>query len=256
MLVKRKIISARKTHYKYYILGLITTYILAGLMLILGMILNLYQVIFVVYGILIGASIVLIFQRYILNYAQQSRRYRRGAEGEERVGNFLKNKMPAGTVVLNDVKGLPDMGKVNIDHIVISEHALFVIETKNCKGNIICNGDEWRIDKKIIRSPSKQVKGNAYFLSEFVTKRYPILSNPWVNGIVVFPNKESKVFTQEEPERCKIARSCEELLEFIKNHEDIDPKHRTETSENDRCNLFKIFEEFDTVDPILIKSKV
>lgn len=62
-----------------------------------------------------------------------------GAAGEERVAEMLKNLPPEYTTI-NDVL-LPS--GVHIDHIVLGPNGIFVIETKNHRGLIKCEGDSW-----------------------------------------------------------------------------------------------------------------
>lgn len=58
-----------------------------------------------------------------------------GEIGEARVKEILQN-LPEGYHVLNDVVLKTEKGTTQIDHIVISKHAVFVIETKNYRGDI------------------------------------------------------------------------------------------------------------------------
>jgi len=120
-----------------------------------------------------------------------------GAEGEEKVAAYL-NLLGDGYHVVHDVV-LP--GRIgNIDHIVLGPNGIFVIETKNHKGYITCNGDWWK-QRKIgrrgtpylgnIGSPSKQVKRKAVLLNRFIQNHFRI--NLYVNGIVVFTNEAARL---------------------------------------------------------------
>ena len=104
------------------------------------------------------------------NYATWSS----GAEGEEKVAEYL-NLLDDRYYVIHDIV-LP--GRIgNIDHIVLGPNGIFIVETKNHKGHITCNGDWWK-QRKIgqrgtpylgnIGSPSKQVKRKAVLLNKFV----------------------------------------------------------------------------------------
>ena len=64
--------------------------------------------------------------------------YRKGAEGERLTGRTLE-KLP-GYVILHDRK-IPG-SKANIDHVAIGPAGVFVIETKNYKGEVKARGDE------------------------------------------------------------------------------------------------------------------
>jgi len=120
-----------------------------------------------------------------------------GAEGEEKVAGYL-NLLDDKYSVIHDVV-LP--GRIgNIDHIVLGSNGIFVIETKNHKGYITCNGDWWK-QRKIgrrgtpylgnIGNPSKQVKRNAVLLNRFIQNHFRI--NLYVNGIVVFTNEAARL---------------------------------------------------------------
>lgn len=118
-----------------------------------------------------------------------------GAEGEEKVAEYLY-LLNDSYYVIHDVV-LPGMIG-NIDHIVLGPNGVFVIETKNHRGLITCNGDHWT-QRKIgrrgtpylgnIGSPSKQVKKKAVLLNRFIQSHFNV--NLYVNGIVVFTNEEA-----------------------------------------------------------------
>jgi len=120
-----------------------------------------------------------------------------GADGEEAAAKYL-DLLDDSYHVIHDVV-LPGM-KGNIDHIVLGPNGIFVVETKNHKGFITCNGDSWR-QLKIgrrgtsyfgnIGSPSKQVKRNAILLREFIQDNFK--ESFYVNGIVVFTNENAKL---------------------------------------------------------------
>ena len=70
----------------------------------------------------------------------------KGRRGEKRVFNILSKSLPDGFIVLNDIYlPLPDGTTTQIDHIVVSQYGVFVIETKNYSGRIFANArdDEW-----------------------------------------------------------------------------------------------------------------
>lgn len=121
-----------------------------------------------------------------------------GAEGEEKAAEYLGH-LDIRYYVLHDVV-LPGMVRENIDHVVLGPNGIFVVETKNHKGYITCQGDWWK-QRKIgrrgtpylgnIGSPSKQVKRKAALLSEFIQDHFKI--NLYINGIVVFANEEARL---------------------------------------------------------------
>ena len=71
--------------------------------------------------------------------------FRRGAEGERAVAGILST-LPEKFVVMNDVIVPSRTGSAQIDHVVISECGVFVIETKNYAGILDgdASGKAWR----------------------------------------------------------------------------------------------------------------
>lgn len=168
-----------------------------------------------------SASIPLIFLAFVFliisatlfsNYTTWSI----GAEGEERVAKQL---MLLGDRyrVIHDVV-LPGMPG-NIDHVVLGPNGIFVLETKNHKGFISCNGDSWR-QLKIgrrgtnyfgkIGSPSRQIKKNAVLLSNFIKNRFQL--RLYISGLVVFTNEDAKLnLNYPTVAVAKLQRICEEI---------------------------------------------
>jgi len=145
--------------------------------------------------------------------------YRKGIQGEKSVIEALSH-LSDEYYLINDVKFESLRG--NIDHIVIGPNGIFVIETKNYSGRIICEGDEWvRCYGFIfpreydIGSPSKQVKRNAVRVKEIIESS-GILKDKrvWVEAIVVFtnPDVELEVINPTVP-----VLTVDKLCEYIKN---------------------------------------
>lgn len=119
---------------------------------------------------------------------------RKGITGEQIVIDALKN-LNNSFYLINDITLQQPYG--NIDHILLGPNGIFVIETKNYKGNIECNGDEWhRLYENrsgprdfTMTSPSKQVKRNAVGLKKFLGNTTDIMKNKpylFINSILVF----------------------------------------------------------------------
>ena len=85
---------------------------------------------------------------------QSTMAWKQGAEGEEAVGEFLatlaKNN---GYVLLNDrrIRG----SKANIDHILITEKAVFVIDAKNYRGLVSVEYESFFSKKEILKIDGK-----------------------------------------------------------------------------------------------------
>jgi hypothetical protein len=125
--------------------------------------------------------------------------YTKGLIGEKRVTEALK-RLEYDNYLINDVT--LDAAFGNIDHILVSRYGIFIIETKNWDGEIVCDGDNWNrhyehennfFDLEI-KSISKRVKGNAKKLRLLIeSKIFNNLMTVWVEGIIVFTNSSTKL---------------------------------------------------------------
>ena len=119
--------------------------------------------------------------------------YVKGLYGEILVTEYIR-RLDDSYYLINDVKLPNSYG--NIDHILLGPNGIFVIESKHFEGEVRCNGDnwyqynrEWKNPEEYERkSPSKQVKGNALRLKQFIESKniFKKQFNFWVDGIVVF----------------------------------------------------------------------
>jgi len=123
--------------------------------------------------------------------------YRRGSEGEKKVTKIFTSALGDEYSLINDVYIHDGYG--NIDHIVLGPNGVFVIETKNYAGRIVCDGDEWssqhtgkfnRLLHYDLGSPSRQVKRNALRVKRVIENIDAFKSKRiWVDGLLVFANK-------------------------------------------------------------------
>lgn len=114
----------------------------------------------------------------------------KGEEGERKVARVLGNTQEGVQYVINDCTLRVGEGKtVQIDHILINKHGIYVIETKNYAGRIYGNDNqqEWtqvlqngRVQNKFY-NPVRQNKSHVYHVSQVVNEHIPIIS------AVVFP---------------------------------------------------------------------
>jgi hypothetical protein len=115
------------------------------------------------------------------------RRLRQGRDGERSVGQFLERLRVGDAQVFHDVPG----EGFNLDHVVISPHGLYAIETKTYskpwpEAKVTVNGESVKIAGQIPdRDPIVQVSLAARWLAdklqESTGKRFQ------VRGVVVFP---------------------------------------------------------------------
>ena len=115
--------------------------------------------------------------------------YKRGFEGELAVTRLLKSGLSDKFYLINDIKIKEVDGKIrNIDHVVLSPRAIFVIETKNWKGKLTANEDHWYTN---MGNPTRQVKKNATHVKNFIESlKYFANMRIWVEPIIVFSNPD------------------------------------------------------------------
>lgn len=138
-------------------------------------------------GVLLIALVIFrlgmsLFESKIGKKIKEERRAIRGARGEERLEEIL-DKLDENHLALHDVAS--PYG--NIDHIVIGESGVFLIETKAHGGRVSVSDGQLLVNG---RSPEKdliaQTLHNSYWLKERILKATGV--EPWINAIIVFTN--------------------------------------------------------------------
>lgn len=115
--------------------------------------------------------------------------YKYGFAGETHVTQLLKSALPDDYYLLNNV--IPTQGHGNIDHVILSPRGIFVIETKNWGGKIVCHADQWSRKRG---NPSKQARINALRIKNIIQSMEQFSSAKlWVEAIVVFSNYNAKL---------------------------------------------------------------
>lgn len=123
----------------------------------------------------------------------------KGYLGEWYVSKKLNKLNKRKYKVINNLLLKTSKGTTQIDHIVISQYGLFVIETKNYKGIITGNeyDDSWNQilfnNKEVLRNPIKQNNGHIKALKDVV----PTLRYRKINSIILF-TKRSKLKVNTE----------------------------------------------------------
>ena len=85
-------------------------------------------------------AIIIVFFAIGLVIAAFNTPTRKGARGERIVASRLREGLPEEYQILNDTYlPLPDGTTTQIDHIVVSQYGIFVVETKNYSGWIFAN---------------------------------------------------------------------------------------------------------------------
>lgn len=143
-----------------------------------------YTNIYTLFILVLAFGAVRFYRRY--------QHYRQGFQGESRVSNYLNSNLGEETFLIDDLVYINDKGhKENIDHIVLSPNGIFVLETKDYRGKIAIRGSFWTVPFPYGRSPSKQARGNAFWVKKNIDA-FGILQNVnvWVHPIVVFSNHD------------------------------------------------------------------
>lgn len=115
----------------------------------------------------------------------------KGFFGEKAVSTFLSTLDPSKYLIINDLLIPAGQKTAQIDHVVVSNYGIFVIETKNYKGWILGNeyDDYWAQviykRKERLYNPIKQNSGHVRVLAD-VLKEYPNLK---FISIVAFTTK-------------------------------------------------------------------
>jgi hypothetical protein len=169
--------------------------ILSLLLFILIFTLTSYNIIFKTQNIskidVASFIIALIFLLTFRYYQHKYNVYKGGRQGERTVIKTLTNRLDDEYYLLNGV--YLKSGGGDIDHIVLGPTGVYVLETKNWSGKIICNGNQWqRPGKKVKNSPSLQVKSNTQKIKKIIDIS-PISRGHdiWVEGLIVFTNKHA-----------------------------------------------------------------
>ena len=111
-----------------------------------------------------------------------------GKRGENRVRRIIGKTQEGLRYVFNDYKIVDEGMSCQIDHILINQNGVFVIETKNYSGNIYGTDEqrEWtqvlaygKVKNKIY-NPVKQNNTHVYRIRKILPKEFPLVS------IVVF----------------------------------------------------------------------
>jgi len=137
---------------------------------------------------ILGLLFALAWARPAFRQYARAARYRKGARGEVLVSSLLAG-LSDDFYLINDVT-LPGH-RGNIDHVLVGPCGVVTIETKNYRGVIRCDRDQWFVDGRRIRSISRQVMQGAMAVKDCLSDRSAAFRTSrarWVEGVVVFTN--------------------------------------------------------------------
>jgi hypothetical protein len=118
---------------------------------------------------------------------KQVRQLRQGRDGERAVGQFLERLRDGGGQVFHDIPG----EGFNLDHVVISTHGVYAVETKTWSkpwpnAKIVVEGDALSVAGQVPdRNPIKQATAASRWLENELKKSTG--KRFFVRGVVVFP---------------------------------------------------------------------
>lgn len=183
----------------------------------IGVVLDLSQSVFFALGMAAGALLMGFLLNYFVPLIDKSKNYRVGAEGEEKVSDYLVDHLNGKNIIVSDL--FLKNGSGNIDQVIIGDHGVFVVETKNFRGSFVVDGDQWilntgkgTINKK---SPGKQIKRNSCELRDFFEKDFVKLKDVYIHNVVMVVDPSVKIKVIREPQHYLIFTSIEELVDFI-----------------------------------------
>lgn len=191
-------------------------------------------------GILATFFLMLAFFIIIRISSNEVNKIKSGLVGEKRskrILNSLSNKYYLLPNLQIKVDGL--MGEM--DHVVVGENGIFVIESKNSKGLIKGNdGDREFVQFKTGRnggqysktfySPIKQVNTHVYKLSQLLKSNG---YRQWIQGVVLFTNSEASlnVNSRNIPVFKANEEGIKSLLYYIETYKSKDKMSKNECKE-------------------------
>jgi hypothetical protein len=145
----------------------------------------------------------------VLVFYRLHRGYKQGFEGEKQVTKVLSS-LSDDYFLINDVQ-LVAGKRSNIDHIVLGPTGIFVLETKNHSGKIICYEDSW---KRVGQNPFAQARANASRVYKVIKASGIFESKLWIQAVVVFANKKVELDRRKASSNVEVLK-IEELTTYI-----------------------------------------
>jgi hypothetical protein len=181
--------STRRLADKRYLSRVLITLIgLSAIALLLYLMPNIKGLAGLVVIVIIMKIIMNMTDRELKSYERLERRASKGAKGEEKVGDILK-QLPDDYAVFHDIESPHG----NIDHVVLNKkNNVFLLETKSHHGEVLHNGKNLLINFKL---PEKdfigQILKNTFWLRDEISKE--IGANVFIKPILVFTNAFVKI---------------------------------------------------------------
>jgi len=122
--------------------------------------------------------------------------WKSGLNGERAVIKNISGKLSNEYSMFNDVLLADGKRMGNIDHIIVGPTGVFVIETKNNRGEVTFDGYRW---KGVNKNPSDQVEKNLFRVKNLL-KQCQVFAqkDPYVHGVLLFSNNKAKLSIDQE----------------------------------------------------------
>jgi hypothetical protein len=171
----------------------------------------------------ISFLIVLIVAKNVQTKKKEIEILKSGLEGERHSLQIFQ-MLPDTYTVFSDLEIEAEGKKSQLDHVVVGENGIFIIETKNLNGTISGNSaDHELLQSKVGRggsaysktfyNPIKQVSTHVYRLSRYF-KQNGI--DTWIQGAVYFSNSNTQVMIQNTTETPVFSyANLPEMLQYI-----------------------------------------
>ncbi len=154
---------------------------------------------------------------------RQYTRLKSGIQGEKQTGNALRG-LPDGYEVFTSVRVSTYDGNAEMDHVIIGDNGIFIVEVKNHKGTIVGSEEDgsWTQHKvgrkggeysKQMGNPVKQVRRQVFLLSSYLKQHNIRL---WVEGAVFFSNP--KTFVDVITDRNPVITTPSELNRYLTSY--------------------------------------
>jgi len=143
------------------------------------------------------------FILFAISYGQNKQKadtYKRGLEGEQQTCSVLA-LLPDSYIILYNLNIQVNGRHSQIDHVVIGDNGIFVVETKNVNGRISGTAEDHEVIQyktgqqggqysKRLYNPIRQVSTHVFNISALLKSNN---INTWIQGIVYFSNPQAQV---------------------------------------------------------------
>lgn len=107
-------------------------------------------------------------------------------EAEKWAFNFLKESLPDRYILITNVDVYSDTNQpFEVDAIVIADWAIFLVDVKGYKGNLVASKDIWKHDNRIVENPLPKLNQNSRLLASRCKSRLKQGQHaPWCQALI------------------------------------------------------------------------